>query len=82
MFELMETEDYVIQENLDSLGARLIWLTRNIPFIFNFLGRVGNLKQLPPDMPVKQIATSAKLNKATGIVSKHGSNSKNRAIVV
>lgn len=68
MFELMEKEDYVIQENLDSLGARLIWLTRNIPFIFNFLGRVGNLNQLPPDMPVKQIATSAKLNKATGII--------------
>jgi len=68
IFELTEKENYIIQENMNSVFARLIWATRGVPLIWNMVNGIGDLKDLPADMPVSQIVTSAKLNKAAGII--------------
>ena len=68
IFDLIEIQDYVLQENLTTIGARVIWKTRSIPLLWNILGGVGKLNELPPELPLKQIVTTAKLNKVGNII--------------
>ncbi|WP_413613384.1 hypothetical protein [Bdellovibrio sp. HCB-110] len=67
MFDLIENEDYVIQENMNSIAARAIWKSRSIKPLWSLLGGFGNLNKLPAEMPLQQITITAKLYKSAGI---------------
>ncbi|NUN04937.1 MAG: hypothetical protein HUU57_04160 [Bdellovibrio sp.] len=67
MFDLIENQDYEIQENLSSIAARVIWKSRGIKPLWSLLGGFGGLNDLPEDIPLQQITITAKLYKSAGI---------------
>ncbi len=61
MFEWMEHEDYVLQGTLTTAGLRAIWLTRNIPFVWNILSKPLDITKIPKDTPINFLVVVAQL---------------------